>query len=206
MTSENEFLEAILPEPRVLLHQRLEPYSVGHELILRRLRSPFLCEEPYDRATLQAKLFTAVYICCRDFDGALATLRAPERMESDFKRWRKLCGRFDPEPIVLAFLEYLKSGRAGPKFAQVAGRPGGAKPGAPFLLLLLQVLMGRLGFSRTEALNCPFGLARWHYLAFHEGRGGVQLYGTASFSDQELRAMRAEAEKLGWQPLRVERN
>lgn len=197
MDAEAAFLLAAVPEPRILLHQRLKPYGLGHEMILRRLRSPFLCSEPCESGQLEQRLFTAVFVCCSDFDEALAGL-ADGTLPAKFHRWRKLCGKLDLDDVVRAFLQYLKDGRLVPEYYRTPSRGSASRPGAPFLLLLWQCLTGRLGFSRSEALACPFGLARWHYCAQAESVGGAQIRTGA------LDAARAAMRAAGWEPMRVQ--
>ena len=191
------FLRAALPEPRIILHQRLKAYALGHEMILRRLESPFLCCQPYDRLTLEKKLFTAVFVCAHDYDEAWTGLQDPQ-LPAQFRAWRKLCGRFDLNEIALAFLQYLRDGRNNcPEFTRVQSRASSARPGAPLLLTLWQVLTGRLNFSRAEALACPYNLALWHYLGLRESQGaGYLRHGV-------LEQLRLQMKKLGLEPLRV---
>jgi hypothetical protein len=192
MHPEAAFLEAALPEPLTLLHQQLLPYSVGHEIILRRLKSPFIFGQTYSKEALAGKLFSAVHVCCHTYDECVTTLRNPH-LEENFARWRNLCGRFDPAPVTAAFVNYLAAGRSCPEYVRKSIGQS-FRPGAPFILCLLQVLQGELGFSRSEALACPFGLAQWHYCAFWESQGRIRIH--------DLRSIRARAADLGLQPLR----
>lgn len=172
MNSEEAFLRAALPESRVLLNQRLLPYSVGHEILLRRLRSPFVASTTILREEMAGKLFTAVFVCCQDYDTAAAGLNDPN-LPQTFAAWRRRCGNFDALELSKVFVQYIADGRSCPEFRST--RPPSSSGGAPFLLMLLNVLQGKLGFSRSEALNCPLGEARWRYCAYYESEGALRI-------------------------------
>lgn len=192
MNSEDAFLQAALPEARILLHQRLLPYSIGHEMILRRIRNPLRCNGDMTVGSL----FTAVFVCSNDYDGAWAGLNAPN-IPDTFEKWKRICGPFDVPKLIKSFLAYVHDGMSCPELGQ---KKRGATPGAPFVLMLLNVLQGKLGFSRTDALNCPFGLARWHYCAYYEAEGSVKI------RNNTLNALRNALRESGHEPMRVQQN
>jgi hypothetical protein len=172
-----EYLAAALPAPVTLLHQRLKPFSLGHRMLLLRKRSPFLLG---DRHPTLDDLLLGVIVCAHDYDQAQAELLKPhEEFNVDITRWLQLCEKhdpgFDPAPIVLAFYDYLIDGSKRPQFKKVGRRRKGIEPGAPKVAQLLATLIGKLHFTRTEALNCPYGLAQWLYLTYWEGEGRIVI-------------------------------
>lgn len=183
-TPERGFYLATLPEPVVLLGQRLQPLSIGHLTILQRFDCAFVTEGKV--ATLNDLAF-AVFICSQTWEEAKASL-LDDALGSKLKRWGKQVGAFKFESKRDAFLQYLIDGSRGPKVNP--GEHEGRLPGAPFLQRVRMVLQGRLNYTYSEAMNCPWGLAQWEYFAFWEMEGAVKLY------SQEDAAVAARVEEL----------
>lgn len=206
MDPEAAFLEAALPEPVTLLRQQLQPYSLGHEMLLQRIGNAFLTRQAMPTVD---DLYWGVYICCHTYDEAVAALR---QTEEEFKAlmaaWQKKVGAISEVELLelmIEFQRYINDGSQCPKFREIS-RPGqGARrrPGAPAAVALLNCLTGDLHWSRHEALNAPLGLARWHYCAWWERRGNIAI--TAKDEAAEIQRVREEAAKLGWRPMKFAR-
>ncbi len=170
-----DYLAAALPAPVVLLHQPLKPFSLGHKMLLRRYQSPFLTGERHPDVS---DLLWAIYVCVCDYDEAQAELIKPqEEFDAEIQRWMKLCGEFEPAVIIQDFFNYLIDGSRRPEFRRLrrAGERAGADMGAPTEAVLFATLTGKLHFTRTEALNCPYGWAQWLFLTYWEGEGRVLI-------------------------------
>ena len=170
MTTNEQFLMAALPEPVVLLGQRLEAYSVGHELLLQRYKSPFLMGPEMPKGDgVEDHLWMAVFICAQRFEEAQAELRHPG-LPQKVLQWKKAVGWMSP--ILLAekirlFMEYVDAGSQAPN-VRVLGKARMNNPGSPWLAWLVTVLCSRLHFSFSEAMNCPYGLAQWLFCTWWE--------------------------------------
>jgi hypothetical protein len=207
MNLEAAFLEAAAPTPVVLLHQQLEPYSLGHEIMLQRFRSPFVLDPereeglPDPRIPQVQDLFLAVAICCQHFDEVRAFFTS-NQIDSQISKWAKQCGQFDPAPIMVELQEYIVKGSDIPPFRLIKNRQRSRRGGAPWIAIIFYTLTRWLHFSRTEALNCPYGLAQWLYCIHWERDGGLQLV-TQEDEDTEA-AINAEFKKRGWERLRID--
>jgi hypothetical protein len=197
MDNEAAFLQAALPEPAILLHQQLLPYSLGHSLVLHRFGSPFVTED--DRLPDVQDLFFAVYVCCHEYDQVQPALLLPgKEFRTLIKDWVKLCGDFDPAAVMVDFAQYLIDGSSCPTFTPIyrRGAPPPRRPGSPFTAVLLTTLTGHLHWTRSEALNCPYGMAQWLYCIYWESQRALRIH-----DPSELDKVRAAAAAVGLRPI-----
>lgn len=206
MTLDQQFLAAAQPEPVRLLGQRLEDYSVGHELLLRRHENVFRTGQPADLATIKAHLFMGVWICCQtwtenqqalkgsvvasglrpDSAHSGASAHSADATSEAIREWQQHCGPFDLEQKANVFAHYIAAGSIIPLFHRVKQKHqrDAPKPGAPLLALLIEHLLRRENCGLTEALDLPLGLAWWLYLTYWEGEGAIRIYSQADL-DQD---------------------
>ena len=182
-------LLAFLPDPAVCLGQRLEPFSLAHEMLLRRHQSRFLEGGKTDGAERpsppihpaagaldwETELFLAVFLCCQRWPEVQAELAGPG-FTKRIATWRRKVRGFDFAAESLAFLAYLKAGLACPEF-EIVELPGKRllKPGAPLHAVLLTTLMGELGVSQAEAMNMSLPAAHWLYCTHLEREGRITI-------------------------------
>ena len=175
MDLEQNFLESVFPERATILQLPLVDYSLGHELILRRLNSPFLSEEKQSDEDLIPHLFSCLFICSLPWKEAMAQSQ-DKTLPKQFAAWQKKVARADFHKAIAELLIYIRDGSVMPPFKHVQ-RKGwrSIDAGAPFHLRLLIVLMRDLGMTKDDAMNCPLGFAHWLYASHYEGQGSIQL-------------------------------
>jgi len=209
MDLDTAYLDSAMPEPVVLLHQNLKPYSLGHDMLLRRHRSPFVTLE---RMPEIEDLYMAVYLCACDFEEAQRELSLPGNVFAQrMADWQAIVVRENKGPLresqvlelVLDFQKYVRDGSQSPKFNPIGNGNPRRKPGAPLLALMLRTLTREYHFTKSEALNLPFGWAMWLYLTHSEQEQRVRL---VTQQDEDSDALiRAEMKKRGWEPMRIVR-
>lgn len=197
---ERDYLAAALPEPFTILGQRLTPFSLGHLVLLRRFGSVFAV--PGGQPTIDDLAF-AVFVCSQTYEEAASALAAPALPER-IKAWAGHLEPFDLVEKIALFERYLIAGSQCPEMNEDGAMH--RQPGAPFIHRVRIVLQGRLNYSSSEAMNCPWGLALWDYFGFWEMEGAVRLFSeedAAQFAAAlELREkIRGEA---GWHLLPVD--
>ncbi len=183
MDPETAFLQAALPEPAKILGQALRPYALGHEMILRRIGSPFVTGEqfPKEPSELAGKLFAAVYVCCFAYAEARECLADPN-LSQVLEHWRRRLPRnFDVVEQAREFMAYLEAGSSSPTINRRPVPPGASKPGSPALLLYLTSLL-KMGVPLGEALDTPYGFARWLYYSHWEGEGTCTISEEGEFN------------------------
>ena len=175
MDLEQNFLESVFPERATILQLPLVDYTLGHELILRRLNSPFLSSERKDDEELIPHLFSCLFICSLPWKEAL-TQSQDKTLPKQFAAWQKIVARADFHKAIAELLIYIRDGSSMPPFRSVQRKGWRTiEAGAPFHLRLLLVLIRDLKMTKDEAFSCPMGFALWLYGAHYEGQGSIKL-------------------------------
>jgi len=174
-----DYLSAAYPEPVTLLGQRLTHFSVGHVELMLRFRNAYLTET---KPTLDDLTF-GVFICCQSWREALNSL-ARGKLKEDLEAWGRKLGPFDFSEKSKAFGAYLTAGASKPEVIPPDDN-GGDDPGVSYVQAVRLFLMGELGCSLDEAMNYPWGLARWDYDAWQalQGRGRLVSQEIAEFME-----------------------
>lgn len=202
MDPETAFLQAAIPDPVNILGQSLEPYSLAHEIFLRRLGSPFVFGQGAQLKgdELAQKLFPAAYVCCFRYPKMIEQFRAKD-MPHLLGAWRTRLGRkINLREQAAEFTRYIDAGSQAPVINRRPIPPGSSKPGAPALLCYLVCLL-KMGQPLDAAMNSPFGFARWLYFAHWESEGTCSI---ANKSEEDW--MREEMRKAGMEPLTMDPN
>jgi len=176
-TKTNEkFLNAIAPEPYTVLGLRLKPFSLGHAILLQRHG----CDPVRDYESL----ITGVTICAHTWD-EFHTLADDKWLPWRMRIWAWRVGNFNIVAKIKMFNEYVADAMESPEVFESNDKPSN-RLGAPFFSVLKTTLCAKLGYTRDEALNLPFGEALFDYFSFWEIEGGCELVGD---HDLEMREM-----------------
>lgn len=188
------FARAAVPSPTAILKLPLRPYSVGHALWLLAAENP-LADENAESAIRPQHVVEAVWTCAHSWRELAAQHR---RWLTLLKLgiWRRRARR---EDLALAAAEFQNYRRAGSSFPPIKPAEGdGRNCGAPVPALLIQFLAARLGKSEEAALDYPLGLAYWHFSAYQERQGVLQIKNAAEieFEDWCLEQEAAQQAKM----------
>src|SRR6185503_11773974 len=118
MTSIYKYSTALWPDTHVILGHRMHPYTVGHALLLERLKSPFVTG---DSPPALGDLKLALALCKRPYPVALAIVEQPHRFTLRFTR----CPARHFEKAAKQFLAYLAAAFQHPKQWDKEGAPVG---------------------------------------------------------------------------------
>ena len=168
------FLAAV-PEPVRCLGRRLKPFSVGHQIILQRFESAFVCGAT---PTFEDLIF-GIAICSRSYPGALRFLDSP--LSSiwlrwwGFKIWIAVLGGLNLAKSGAVFAAYVQSGSTYPcvKFKESKNIHEIRVP----LVATVKTFLIRCGHSEAEALAKPYGLALWEYSIANACEGRNEIVG-----------------------------
>lgn len=172
-----DFIETAVPEPVVLLGQRLKPLTIGHLFLLER----FECLPVNDHE----QLVLAVIICSHNHDEVMPVLE-DRWWNWRMRIWRWRLGNFDWQEKYRLWNEYLEEGMATPCAVSKSDNDGLKNSATPFLQHLKTTLQAKLNYSPSEALAAPYSQAAWDYYTYHE------LEGTVEIADREKRKEMAE--------------
>jgi hypothetical protein len=176
------YLEAALPTPFVVLGKTLKPYTLGHELLLRRFDSGFAFESNKP-ATVEDLIFS-VLVCSRTYPDAL---RLVEECLSKFtlRLWGYYCRDLNICLESQRFHAYVAEATRIPGMDWKEGIESGGAIGSPWHQLLKITLMDKFGWTEMEALSTPYAKAIWDYCSIQEAAGRIRIQTDQDRQDYE---------------------
>lgn len=199
MSPEAAFLQAVLPDPVVVLGQHLDRYSLGAEMLLRRFDNYFSPQQrpAYADEDLEGQLFSAVFIVASPFEEARRMLHSRD-LSKLFRQWRKnLPSKLDLLTEAVRLKGFIADGRSIPGHKPVerkGAKASGFKAGATQPAVLLNHLQTQAGLG-LSAYDVHYSLAAWMYLVYWEEKGAVRIYSESDHN--EAAAVRSAAAKAG---------
>jgi hypothetical protein len=204
---EELYLRALLPDPVVVLGQRLDCYSIGSELLLLRFKNAFVSGRISELSgeELVGQLFTATFVISNKFEDARRMLVSSD-LPAVFREWRQNLARrnkagCDPLEEALRLKAFILREQKWPGTSPVQrkGSKGlSFRPGATIDATLLNHLQANCGLGMT-AFDVGYALAKWMYLVYWEERGTVRIH-----SNEEVKEASAAREWMlnhGYRPL-----
>lgn len=196
MDLEKQFLEALIPEPVVVLGVRLRPFSLGHSLFLQRQGNKFLASSPVQGTVKDFldDLVTGVAICSSTWRENLKAFSTGSIVE-DVARWNlnvekqleETKEQIDWERECQIFNDYIVTGTRTPPFTRDRRRPSlpgepENKSSLPSVEIIRVALMAKLGMSHAEIMDLPLAQVMWDFLAYEElyGKSGLKITTEAS--------------------------
>lgn len=167
--------QAAAAAPTVCLGLLLEPYSIGHEVLLFRNESPFISGE---REPELKDIITAVVICAHTWTQT-QTMHRDWLLAFKVWLWRRRLRQIDLPFEISRFRHYMATGSLEFPESEIPNTdrgPAPRMPGAPFLLRLQHWLMVTLHLKEPAAWDYPLGLAIMRWQAHWEERGGFAIY------------------------------
>lgn len=156
-----------LISPGVVLHKKLQDFSVGHAFLLEALESPFMVGGKVGFNDL----VVAVLVCSMSFAKARKYLMRPlSKIQRDAKIWGLWCRirGIDPKAEMTAFSTYVSAYTESPDPWKKQGEKG-RESCLPVSVRLAWCLMSSM--SEDEAWNCPMARALSYFTAYCEYNG-----------------------------------
>lgn len=192
----DEFYSVAVPEQRQILGLPLRPLSLGHLILLHRVKSAFVCEGTVN----YNELAIAALICSLTYNDGLACLKDPgtadflkllgERI-TGIREWRVRLGICKPRVIDLpantvAFYDYLKDGNSTPYYSF---KSDDFNPVClPSIQIVKVSLMRDMHFTEEQIFDRSWAMCLWDYFTLKAVKGEV------SIEDKDLMF---EAQKTG---------
>jgi hypothetical protein len=176
-----DFYQAAIPEPVVLLGQRLHPFSIGHTIILERFENPFVMGGRAD----VVDLFTGIMVCCNEYDEFIKFIREDDII-AVVKKWAKNVGEFDFKEISQAFKDYIEEAYSNfPKYWYEDTKGKNTVAGASFAQNIKVRLLRNTTLTEKEILNRPLALSMWDSITILEQDGALRIN---TKEDDEIKA------------------
>lgn len=169
MTNLSRYTAAVLPDTYRVLGRWLVPITLGHLLLLIRLRNPLACG---GRTMDAADIAQAVLVCSKP--QSIVTRTIDRRWQRVRLWWLGLRALWDAPRARAALLAYAASGLARPTLWMSSG-DGRQPSGAPYWLGVQITLMRDLGMTWSETLDTPVSVAMWLCAGIWEGNGGCSI-------------------------------
>lgn len=183
--------EAAVPEDFYLLGHKLLPLSVGHLILLHRIKSPFVSDETAGQAEI-SDLALAVLICSMTFEDGVSMFKSG-RAQDYAKSWgKRVAGGWLPwtrraiiwpEKFAL-FCEYIKGGTQMPVWKVSSGCESGCGPvNLPSFQVVKVELMRKTSLTESQILNRPWSLCLYDFLTIRAMDGQVDIIDSDVFND-----------------------
>lgn len=176
------FPESVWPDQTTVLGVQLQPLTLGHVVLLKRLGSP-LAPFGSDRRSAPGlgDLLLAVYVCSRSYARAA---RAVLRTTPWVLRWWFLKARitlllrpsvsWELEEAIDDFRRYIAQQSAPPP-VWITGQDSDGPSDAPTELLLLRQLIQFCRHTESQAMAVPLRFALYHLASHWERLGQVEF-------------------------------
>jgi hypothetical protein len=189
MDLDRQYAEACYPPRWRICGVLLQPFSLGHALLLDRVGSPLLWGEV--ARAIVADLIQGLWICSQAYPDAAANLLRPMSRRWRLALWWIAWTFRNRHMLALTklamFREYVNEAMRRPPVERDGEM---SKPSStPGILCIKRALMIDYGYSAEEALSLPYGQAQWEYYGYLEREGAV------TFLDEEKQAEREEARR-----------
>lgn len=155
------FQNAATPEPFRVMGRKMQPFCIGHQILLERFESPYAVGSSNDK-TWDEFLF-AVWVCShtyQDFVKSLSSVFTGLRV----KLWSFRCGKFDVGEAQTYFDRYLSGHTAEPVYFFEENH-GCREIGMPWGQYLKMSVQEKLGLTEMEAVDFPYRQAQLFYLS-----------------------------------------
>ena len=186
------YISSLVPEPLRVMGVDLRPLSLGHYILMLRFGCRYAGDEEIDVGLEEmGDLLLGLMICKRTYEEFLEWIYS-EKWATDMAEYGKSVDKwikqnpdkFDLLSVISLFQGYLKNGSKTPLVEpiQTTRISSGTKSGAHWSQVILTVLTGQLGYSKTEALNMPLSQAFYDYYKYCENNNMCKIIG-----DDELK-------------------
>jgi len=169
-----------LISPGVVLHKKLQDFTVGHAFLLDAIESPFMVGGKLGLGDL----VVAALLCSKSFqDAKKYLLQPPPLLMKKAERWGWWCRLrgFNEVEEIVKFKEYIA---AYTEMADPYTKPGAKtqRSAMPMAVRVAWCLMERM--TEEDAWNCPMSRALTYFTAMAE------CGGTEFATEQELRQLK----------------
>lgn len=172
----NDFHAVAIPEPTTILGVRLRPLSLGHIIILGRVKSSFVTQ---GESTTLDDLALSVLICSLTYKRGVDLFNRTD-LPRLFRRWhRKLIGRLwwkqtiDYQKKAEEFAEYIKRGSEIPNYAFRA--EDFTDMNCPSVQIVKVAMMRDLHIPEAELMDRSWAMCLWDYVTLKAMAGQVQM-------------------------------
>lgn len=196
-----DFYSVAVPEQRQVLGLPLRPLSLGHIILLNRIKSAFVTEgvpQTYEEIAI------AALICSLPYQKAVAAIDDPETP----KFLRYLANRItgvntlgviwgwrqprviDLNAVCKAFVDYLHEHTKVPYYTFSEG--DFKEVSAPSVQIVKVTLMREMHFTEAEILDRSWAMCLWDYVTLRAIKGEIRMENEEAINDAKAIAERLQ--------------
>lgn len=184
-----DFATQMVDPPRVrCIGVEMIPFSLGHLLLLRRMRNRFVTGE----IPVFEDLVSAAFICAHTWEENRKLWRSPLRRWLLLKTWGLLAGKFDILENIVAMKAYVSVSERTPEQRKGAG--GSREIFAEWETRLFNFLLS-IGYSESEALNLTLCRANLMFCAHLESEDSATFKSRAAYAREDRMSQILEQEE-----------
>jgi hypothetical protein len=187
------YAEAIFPNGCKVAGVHLLPLTIGHGLLLERLRSPFCywSESLWEQDKQAGDVAMLAWVCSRPWSVAAASIRTDSKRMAWWVKWVGLKRIWMTDVDALDAATYIASSWKGPDvFFPETGNT--ERSGISPLQGIIRSLTGYIGCSWKEAMDYPVQQSLWDTTAYWEVKGGVRFKTESDLKRIEIAEQMAE--------------
>lgn len=175
MTLAASYALAVLPQRFTVLGQILEPFTLGHALLLTRLESPFAPFSDHAAAPADSdgvgELVAAIWVCAQPWRHAAKHL-ASRRTRWLMRGWQWQLNWGKLARASALFQAYLVESTRGPR---TFAKDTDSQLRSPSIAVIRVLLANAFGLTPDQSLDTPLAAALWDLAAYQELKGNVEL-------------------------------
>lgn len=190
MNEHADYYLARVPEPTTLLGLKLRPFSLGHRLLLHRIKSYFVGE---DEDLGYEDLALSVLICSQTYEKAISYLDDPDLQKFMGKWADQLTGRgvltrlglkrLSVIPLADKAAEFASYMQRGVRKLSYSSKGEGRNIPLPDIQVIRVTLLRNFGGLTDEVLmDRPWGLCVEDYITIHTLDDNVTMYDASELS------------------------
>lgn len=184
-----DFAAQMVDPPRVrCLGVEMKPFSLGHSLLLWRIRNRFATRE----TPAFEDLVSAAFICAHSWEENQKLLRSPFRRWLTLKIWGLMAGKFDVAENIVSMQAYLNEANRIPE--QRKGRGGTRELFADWYTRLFNYLRF-IGYDDSQILNMPIARANLMFCAWLEHEEAATFKSRSAIAREDLMTRILEQEE-----------
>jgi hypothetical protein len=183
----SDYSTAVFHDSWAIGRLRLQPLTIGHALLLQRLRNTFAsCDLVAMANAKPGDIAEALIVLGRPWRASTACVQT--RRAVSLLRWRAIPLRLRGirEHVICGLVAYFRHHWSGPAVWVKDQSPSGSSADA--LAVIMSVLITRLGHSHESAMDTPLRRAIWDVQLHLQAEGLVEF---VTGADEELFAQAA---------------
>ena len=165
---------AVIKAAPVVLGKKLQPFTLGHQMVLEALESSYAVGSEKPRSP-EEDLLISVFVCSLDYKAALVAFSNRWIIRLHNWIWSKRTKKYNLLHEEGVFSAYLNESCVEP-FYDITSKEGGTESAVPWLTFLRNKNQEITGMNKDECLSLTYRDAIDTWLAHLDEKGSIRLW------------------------------